>query len=151
MYSTRKQVYVCQVGMVKLVVRKCAVLAILFLSLFLVSCSSETEESVREKFDKIIEGDLEAIVDGLSEATILDSPYTNLIDWEKYEDGQFHYRAVVEFYFYRTLPKKIIRKYRYNAAEKKWERYYNQYHSVRGSLSSEVHPKTVDSVRNILK
>ena len=110
------------------------VLTIGVMFLLLSSCGRESDEVINQKFHAIIKSDLEAIVEGLDAEKLLAQPYDTTLDWESYEKGIYSRRAIVEFYFYKEIPLKIVRKYRYSVQSKMWERYVNQYLSVNGHL-----------------
>ena len=113
--------------------------------LFVVSCK-EKESSIEEKFSTILAGDMDAILDGLDTTLILPQPYDTILEWQQYDEGIYSHRAVVEFYFYRTIPLKIVRKYRYSVRAKKWERYVNRYVSIDGHLKLNETLKVDSSV-----
>ncbi|MFP4014621.1 MAG: hypothetical protein ACLFVQ_11075 [Chitinispirillaceae bacterium] len=95
--------------------------------LFLCSCASEKEEVIRQKLDVVLNDDLEAIVDGVSEKGLIEKPYFEMIEYQTYDEGAYIRRAVVDFYFLRTVKRKIRRKYRYHGQMGMWDRYFNTY------------------------
>ena len=102
--------------------------------LLLMSCGRESDEKIKAKFSSIVVDDMVAITDGLDSTKLLASPYDTILEYQSYEKGIYSHRAVVDFYFYKDIPLKIVRKYRYSVQAKKWERYVNQYVSITGFL-----------------
>ncbi|MCL2183077.1 MAG: hypothetical protein FWB85_06380 [Chitinispirillia bacterium] len=98
-------------------------------AMFLAVCfCSESDEIIRQKFDIIIADDMKAILEGVAEEALLEKPYVDILEYVKYEEGVFTRRAVVDFYFLKTIGVKISRKYRYHKRLGLWDRYYNKYY-----------------------
>jgi len=91
---------------------------------------SEPEELIRTKFDVILADDMAAILEGVDPSALLDPPYFEILEYEKYKEGVFIRRAVVDFYFLKDVGVKITRKFRYHKRLGLWDRYYNKYYSV---------------------
>jgi hypothetical protein len=81
----------------------------------------------RKKLDVIVASDLKAIVGELSPASLRDSIYSRVEEYEKYSAGMYGMRAVVDFYYLRGVHVKRTVKYRYLVRAGKWERYDNEY------------------------
>lgn len=90
-------------------------------------CASEKEEIIRQKLDVVLKDDLEAIVEGVSRKGLIEKPYFEVIEYEAYEEGMYTRRAVADFYFLKTVKRKIRRKYRYHSQMGMWDRYFNNY------------------------
>jgi hypothetical protein len=110
----------------KKIIRLCRII-LPMMFLFVCFCA-ESEESIRQKFDIIMADDMEAILEGVDPEALLDEPYFDVLEYVKYKEGVFIRRAVVDFYFLRTIGVKITRKYRYHKRLGLWDRYYNRYY-----------------------
>ena len=92
-------------------------------------CTFESDRVVKKKLLIILEDDLNAIIEDIPKENILDSVYyeiDSLIDYKK-KSFKYSKRAVVDFYFFKKVKAKIVRKYRYVRQSRKWDRYYNEY------------------------
>jgi hypothetical protein len=88
-----------------------------------------SEKRTRGMLDVILKDDLTVIVEGIDTAVVLEKPYYEYVKFNKYEEGQYQYLAEVNFYFFKDMKLKIVRKYRFDKYYLKWERYYNKYES----------------------
>ncbi len=106
---------------------------LLSLILLLSSCNQfQFEDKDRELLTLLIKSDMQAIVTDVETTILLEEPYFTITRWKRYEKGDYKYLAEVDFFFLnpQELNSKIVRKYRYNRIHKKWERYYNEYHTI---------------------
>lgn len=114
---------------------------ILFLASFLVvvclGCAEESDELIRQKFDVIIQDDIESLVEQIPKQSVADSVYFMIQSYENFDEGKYTRRAVVDFFFLKDNVAKVVRKYRYHAEFRKWERYFNEYKYVYDSTSAE--------------
>ncbi|MFP4165293.1 MAG: hypothetical protein ACLFVE_15070 [Chitinispirillaceae bacterium] len=95
--------------------------------LLLCLCVEEKEEVIRQKLDVVLEDDLRAIVEGVTKKGLIEDPYFKIVEYESYEEGYYSRKAVVDFYFLKTVKRKIRRKYRYQNRLGLWDRYFNEY------------------------
>jgi len=95
--------------------------------LLMAGCMGESDTVIRKKLEIIVEDDLASVINELPAASRSDSSYYNIVEFEKYKEGKYSRRAVVDFYFLKKVNVKMVRKYRYHSEYRKWERYYNQY------------------------
>ena len=101
----------------------------LIILIFIGGCTFESGKVVKKKLLVILEDDLNSIVEGIPKENLLDSVYyeiDSLIDYKK-KSFKYSKRAVVDFYFFKEVKAKIVRKYRYERQSRKWDRYYNEY------------------------
>ncbi|MDR3013453.1 MAG: hypothetical protein LBU70_09655 [Chitinispirillales bacterium] len=107
----------------------------LIFALFFIVCA-ESDEVIRLKLDIILKDDMEAILDGVAAEALLETPYFDILEYKKFDDGPFSRLVVADFYFLRPMAcgsiVKITRKYRYLRNAGLWDRYYNRYYVVRG-------------------
>ena len=101
-----------------------------------VSCQGERDEFVRKKLDVIIKDDLQAIIADIPEENLREVPSYNLVSYQEYSKGKYSVKAVVDFFFLKNVKVKIVRKYRYEASKRMWERYYNEYEYLPDSFSA---------------
>ena len=99
----------------------------LLVALVFISCSGESDEKAREKLEVILNDDLKAIIEGVDSKSLIDEPYYEMVRYQKYDEGNYSKRAVVDFYFLKDVNVKIIRKYRYHRVHRMWDRYFNEY------------------------
>lgn len=98
--------------------------------LLLAYCScAESDAVIRQKLGIILEDDLRAILEGVESEGLIDTPYFDLLEYRKYDEGVFIRMAVADFYFLSTINMKITRKYRYHKRMGMWDRYYNKWYS----------------------
>lgn len=99
------------------------------LVLILMGCGvNESEESIRKKLDIIAADDLAFIISELPENELMDSVYYKIASFKHFpRDVKFSYKAEVDFYYFRDIRKKQLRKYRYQILQKKWDRYLKEY------------------------
>jgi hypothetical protein len=81
----------------------------------------------RKKLDVIVASDLKAIIGELPSASLRDSVYSRVVEYETYTQGMYGVRAVLDFYYMRGVHVKRTVKYRYLVRAGKWERYENEY------------------------
>jgi len=79
----------------------------------------------------ICDDDLDYIaaeVRGNDQKALLDRPYYRITEYAYFpESSMFSHKAVVEYYYFKTILMKQIRKYRYSPSQGKWNRYYKEY------------------------
>ena len=105
------------------------------LILIVLCVCAEKEEVIRFKLDIILKDDMEAILEGVAEDGLLETPYVDLTDYNTYDEGAYSRMAIADFYFLRSIEDrtvKIKRKYRYHKRMGMWDRYYNKYYTVHG-------------------
>ncbi|OGS37452.1 MAG: hypothetical protein A2293_10995 [Elusimicrobia bacterium RIFOXYB2_FULL_49_7] len=97
------------------------------LPLLLVLGCSEPEKTARQKLEFILAEDLRFITEEIRQndsAAILDKPYYRIIEYGVFPNSRIYNRkAVVEFYYFKTIKMIQVRKYRYNPAMMQWQRY----------------------------
>ncbi len=91
------------------------------------SCVSESDEFIKKKLLIILEDDLKSAVKNISKEGLLDSTYYNIVESKYFKKGSYSHKAVVDFYFFKNVSVKMVRKYRYHVDYNKWERYFNEY------------------------
>jgi hypothetical protein len=94
---------------------------------FFISCSGDSEETIRKKLDVICKDDLTAITDSITAKDLLEKPYYKLTFYKQYKEGKYSRKAIAEFYFLKNVAVKVVRKYRYHASIQMWDRYSNEY------------------------
>lgn len=101
----------------------------LFLLLLIGGCTFESDKTVKDKLLVILQDDLNAIIEDIPEENLLDSVYYEIVLYKEYKKESFKFskKAVVDFYFFKKVKAKIVRKYRYEKQSRKWDRYYNEY------------------------
>ncbi len=104
--------------------------AFLLLTLVHTGCVEESDDLIREKLEIILQDDLESLTGQIPKQSVADSVYFIVQSYESFEEGKYSKKAVVEFFFLRNDIAKVVRKYRYQAEYRKWERYFNQYKYV---------------------
>ncbi|NLB62976.1 MAG: hypothetical protein GX801_02570 [Fibrobacter sp.] len=107
-------------------------LTYLLLPLLVFSCS-EPKFLIHEKLEDMLQNDLKfmvsEIIAGSSDTNVLEEPYyivENLLFF--YGDTAWIYSsyAEVDFYYFRDIPIKQKRKYRYDVRFKSWDRYHKE-------------------------
>ena len=93
---------------------------------FLLGCG-EGDDLIKKKLDIILADDLKAVAADLPKGNCADSMYYTIVSYKSYSQGMYSKIAVVDFYFLKNIKVKITRKYRYYAAVRLWDRYYNVY------------------------
>lgn len=96
-------------------------------SLFFIRCSGEDETAVQKKLGVICKDDLHAILDSLPDESIIGKPYYSLEFYKTYDEGDYSRKAIADFYFFKKVRVKIVRKYRYHRSRRMWDRYSNEY------------------------
>lgn len=102
--------------------------------LFLFSCDQFAgEERDKTRLNILLKSDLEYIQKDVTEKFLLEEPYYEVVTWKRYEEGIYMYLTEVDFYFLKPeeINQKIFRKYRFNKRQKKWERYVNEYRTIK--------------------
>lgn len=103
---------------------------ILFNAIFLfiaVGCIGESDKFIKDKLLVILQDDLETVVNETPKESIEDSVYYEIVLYKEYKEGKYTKKAVVDFFFLKKVKVKIVRKYRYYAQYRKWDRYFNVY------------------------
>jgi hypothetical protein len=104
-----------------------AVLAGLFL---LAGCAQDTAEAIRQKLETLARDDLQFIVKEISlldTASLALEPRYKIIEYKVLPRSDIYsVKAVVEFYYFRDIKIKQVRKYRYLDKYLQWERYDKQ-------------------------
>ncbi len=108
------------------IIRRNGWIIFLICGFFLYGCG-EKESFIRQKLDTICASDLDTIVADLPKEKLRDSVYYTIISYKSYKEGIYSKMAIVDFYFLKDIPMKVTRKYRYYAAMRLWDRYYNVY------------------------
>lgn len=110
-------------------IRSSALLGIVCSILFLnVSCSiHERSEFIEQKLLAILPVDLDTIVKSLPGDAVLEKPYYKITSYKTYKKSMYSVKAEVDFYFFKSVDVKIVRKFRYHKSKKLWERYFNEY------------------------
>lgn len=96
-------------------------------SLFFIGCSGEDEAAVQKKLAVICKDDLHAIVDSLPAESLIGKPYYSLVFYKMYDEADYSRKAIADFYFFKKVHVKIVRKYRYHRSRRMWDRYSNEY------------------------
>ena len=95
-------------------------------------------ESVRlTKLDSICKDDLSSLVDELPDSSICDSVYYSIVELNKFANGTFIRRAVVDYFYLKNVAVKLTRNYRYHRHLQRWERYSNTYVFLSDSMQDE--------------
>ena len=88
----------------------------------------EPDGLVRQKLDLVLEDDLKVMVEEIRRkdpSAVLEKPYYRVVQYENYTKSvMFQRKAVVEFYYFRTIQMMQVRKYRYSNLQRQWHRYY---------------------------
>ena len=101
-------------------------LAILALAC-LMSCGGESEALVRRKLEVILNDDLQSVITELPPASVADSTWYVIREYQHFSKGGFSALAVVDFHFIKGDIARMVRKYRYHRRFGQWERYHNVY------------------------
>jgi hypothetical protein len=104
----------------------CLGLATFFAS-FMLLCGGDSEEITKNKLDAICKDDLVASIDSIAVENLIEKPYYKLVEYKNYSEGKYSKKAVVEYYFLKRVPVKLVRKYRYIQSVRMWDRYSNEY------------------------
>lgn len=91
---------------------------------------------MRRGLNVICKSDLKEIIDDSKNTQLSDSPRFEIVDYKTFDPDSSVYTvlAVVDFHYMDLgvdVNYKIVRKYRYHHVSKKWERFYNEFESVR--------------------
>jgi len=98
--------------------------------LFFCMCFDEKDSVIRQKLDVILKDDMEAILEDVAKEALLETPYFELLEYKKYDEGAYSRLAIVDFYFFNSINMKITRKFRYHKRLGLWDRYYNKYYTI---------------------
>lgn len=99
------------------------------------ACGGGPSKRVEKELTVILDDDLKGIVSELADTAVLDSPYYRIISYQYFpKDERFSYKAVVDFYYFKSIHVKQVRKYRYQKLQKKWDRYFKHYQNLPDSL-----------------
>ena len=92
-------------------------------------CVKESDKRIKNKLLIILQDDLNSIISDVPKDDILDSVYYEIVLYKDFKKESFKYskKAIVDFYFFKNVKAKIVRKYRYHRQSRKWDRYYNEY------------------------
>jgi hypothetical protein len=90
-------------------------------------CFGENEKLIRHKLELICEDDMASMTEEVPADERLDPVYYTITVFKKYDEGKYSYMAVVDFYFFKKVKLKAVRKYRYHSTPRQWERYFNEY------------------------
>jgi hypothetical protein len=115
-----------------------SLLLLISTTLALMSCGGESDEMARKKLDVILKDDLKAILEGIPDSSIIESPHYKLVLYKIYNEGSYSKKAVADFYFLKGIEKKIVRKYRYYRYNNMWDRYFNEYSSYSDTTNTEL-------------
>jgi hypothetical protein len=103
---------------------------LIVLCLVAAGCSGESEQFIEEKFRFILDDDLKAIVAEIKEkdsTALLSKPYYRIESYEHFKQGRmFSHKAVVHFFYLKSIQMIQIRKYRYSPTMGQWQRYYKK-------------------------
>ncbi len=98
---------------------------------FLLSCSQPSKESVRESLDVVLKSDLADITLDIDSTLLVETPSYIVDSLNFFDKSKYSYKAVVNFYFLKSELFSIERKFRFNRELSKWERYYNEYKTIK--------------------
>jgi hypothetical protein len=101
----------------------------------LTGCMSESDTVVRRKLEVILKDDLATVVSEVKPEIQADKPVYSVIQYTSYTKSIYSAKAVVDFYLFKSVKVKMVRKYRYHSQAKQWERYLNEYRFVHDTLS----------------
>jgi hypothetical protein len=93
----------------------------------LLSGCGESDVLIRKKLDALLQSDMKAITAGLPAEGLLKEPFYTVVSYKIYREGMYSRMAVADFYFMNKIKVKIVRKYRYYASARLWDRYFNEY------------------------
>jgi hypothetical protein len=116
----------------------CVCWALAVVCCLFVTCGNENELDIRSKLDIICRDDLATVADDIAAEDRIDPVYFTMVLFKRYSEGKYTYMAVVDFFFLKKVPAKMVRKYRYHSKARKWERYFNQYQFVNDSPAAKV-------------
>lgn len=119
-------------------IAKPARILVLASGIFLFGCG-EKDSLIREKLDIICKSDLKEIVADLPKTGLSDSIYYAVVSYTSYSEGKYSKMAVVDFFFFKKIKAKIVRKYRYLKEARLWDRYFNVY-SLVNDTTMRSHP-----------
>jgi hypothetical protein len=94
--------------------------------IFLCGCG-ERDDFISKKLDIILASDLKAITADLPAEGILSKPFYTIVSYKSYKEGIYSQMAIVDFYCFKNVKVKIVRKYRYLTSARLWDRYFNEY------------------------
>ena len=95
------------------------------------SCSMESQNTIRKKLKTIARADLEYIISETDSSEVMDSAYYKIVLFKYFpKDMNFSYKAVVDYYYFKNVKMKQVRKYRYRRLQKKWDRYLKKYENL---------------------
>jgi hypothetical protein len=89
-------------------------------------CSHESDEAIQGKLQTVLKNDLDTLVSSLPKASVADTVYFEIRENKKFGKGPFTRLVVADFYFLRNVKVKVMRKYRYQAWEQRWEMFDSQ-------------------------
>ena len=92
-------------------------------------CIKESDDRIKDNLLIILKDDLNSIISDIPEDNIKDSVFFEIVFYKDFKSESIKYskKASVDFYFFKKIKLKIVRKYRYHRQSHKWERYYNEY------------------------
>ncbi len=109
-----------------------------FFAVFLVlmpACAGGPSKRVQTELYVILDDDLKGIVSELPDSVISDSAYYRITSYQYFPKAEkFSYKAVVDFYYFKSIRVKQVRKYRYRKMQKTWDRYSKEYQNLPDSL-----------------
>jgi hypothetical protein len=97
--------------------------------IFVIACVPKIpENTARVHLEPVLQEGLTGLIDGIDSSAILELPYFEISEFKRFGEGEYQYIAIVDFFFLKNIPKKVVRKYRFHH-RRKWELYYNEYQS----------------------
>lgn len=90
-------------------------------------CLNESTEHKKEKLHIILKDDLDTIIEDITKENLADSVYYTIVSYKEFSQGKYSAQAIVDFFFFKDIDVKVVRKYRYHRDYKKWDRYFNEY------------------------
>lgn len=101
----------------------------------LLACSGGPSKRVEKELNVILKDDLSTMISELPDTAVSDSPFYHIVQYQYFpKDEKFSYLAVVDFYYFKSIRVKQIRKYRYQKVQQKWDRYLKKYENLPDSL-----------------
>jgi hypothetical protein len=105
-------------------------------AMLLAGCARpESDDAIRQKLEVILKDDLYVALQDVDSTALVDNPSYAIVEYKKYTEGKYAVKAVADFHLFNKLRVKMVRKYRYHAPVKKWERYFNEYQMNNDTLA----------------
>jgi hypothetical protein len=102
----------------------------LVLCAFFFTCTGESEKFIEEKLRFILDDDLKTIITEVRQkdtTAVLSKPYYRIESYDQFTNSRMYsHKAVVHFYYLKSIKMMQIRKYRYSPTMGQWQRYYKK-------------------------